>query len=119
MSLICFVASLAEFSVVFLAAALRVQTMAPKRTRQVLPEFDKFGLPNVKTKRATPFHSVKKPSAKNSSGTQSNGPAIGNDADFCAVSFSKTERKTVSQWWRGISQELAKLSGLLGDLKHS
>jgi hypothetical protein len=75
MSLICFVVSFDEFSVVvLLAAALGVQTMAPKRTRQVLSEFDKCGLPNVKTKRAAPFYSVKKPSGKNSSGTQSNGP---------------------------------------------
>jgi hypothetical protein len=96
MSLICFVASFDEISVVFLlVAALRVQTMAPERTREVLSKFDKCGLPNVKTKRATPFYSVKKLSGKNSSGTQSNGRTSRNDADFCAVIFFQTERKTV------------------------
>jgi hypothetical protein len=88
--LICFVASFDEFSVVvLLAAALRVQTMAPKSTRQVLSEFDKCGFPKVKLNRATPFYSVKKPSAKNLSGTQSNGPTSGNDADYCAVIFQR------------------------------
>jgi hypothetical protein len=65
MSLICFVASLDEFSVVvLLLRRFECKRWLPNVTRQVLFEFDICGLPNVKQKKATPSYSVKKPSGK-------------------------------------------------------
>jgi hypothetical protein len=48
-------------------------------------------------KGSTPFYIDKKPSGKNSSGTQSNGPTSENDTDFCAVIFFKDRTKANSE----------------------